>query len=41
MITSYEFMGTPKDPWHFFPADFGRINLLVGQHTLVPGKPDS
>ena len=30
MITSYEFIGAPNEPWHFSPANFGRINLLVG-----------
>ena len=30
MITSYEFIGMPTEPWHFFPANFARINLLVG-----------
>ena len=30
MITSYEFIGAAKEPWHFFPAKFARINLLVG-----------
>ena len=30
MITSYEFIGASKEPWHFFPVSFGRVNLLVG-----------